>query len=337
MTEETNSTIIHISDVKQSEEMLTKLLQPQRIRFFLIKMKRLCCTSIIDNVLFMWNNPVFRTFTTAYDNHYPITLSPDIVWLLILQGFSRYVNNYSEELKKQFVDFEGKKELLLHSDIDPITSTREDWEKIFSEFSEQIAANVGKDLVNELTPNFTTTTQTSLTACQVTIMNIFKKYFKYTVRNGTCGIPYVILEGSVEDWYKVKEKLQVLSKYGYLSEERGLNGNELFTILDEFINAKEGKINQKFWKKMVLGTCEKGCCYYSPNNKIEWDGWFKKLFPCTFDHPTKELFKCPLKYVKGDTTYDLSLYSGFIGAKQDPKTFALKPEIGWFVAYDPKK
>ena len=29
----------------------------------------------------------------AYKNHFPITVSPDMIWLLILQGYSRFMEN----------------------------------------------------------------------------------------------------------------------------------------------------------------------------------------------------------------------------------------------------
>ena len=30
----------------------------------------------------------------AYKNHYPITITPDMIWLLIAQGFSRFMEKY---------------------------------------------------------------------------------------------------------------------------------------------------------------------------------------------------------------------------------------------------
>ena len=54
-----------------------------------------------------------RTIITAYKNHWDIVLTPDVVWLTILQQFSAYVNggNRAEQLRDRIVDFEGKKEL----------------------------------------------------------------------------------------------------------------------------------------------------------------------------------------------------------------------------------
>ena len=56
---------------------------------------------------------LIHTITTAYENHWDIVLTPDVVWLTILQQFSAYVNggNRAEQLRDRIVDFEGKKEL----------------------------------------------------------------------------------------------------------------------------------------------------------------------------------------------------------------------------------
>ena len=45
----------------------------------------------------------------AYKNHYPITVTSDMIWILILQGYSRFMEKYSELVRERCVNFEGKK------------------------------------------------------------------------------------------------------------------------------------------------------------------------------------------------------------------------------------
>ena len=54
-------------------------------------------------------NNILQGFYSAYENHLPICLTPDIIWLLIVQGFSQHVNYNAEKLREKFVNFEGKK------------------------------------------------------------------------------------------------------------------------------------------------------------------------------------------------------------------------------------
>ena len=55
------------------------------------------------------NVPLLNGFYTAHINHYPIRIKPDDIWLLIVQAFSNHVNVNSEELRKYFDNFDGKK------------------------------------------------------------------------------------------------------------------------------------------------------------------------------------------------------------------------------------
>ncbi|RYZ47433.1 MAG: DUF4419 domain-containing protein [Sphingobacteriales bacterium] len=56
-------------------------------------------------------HPFFNGMYQAYADHRPFELSPDMIWLLICQGFAHHVNNNAEALRSMFVDFEGKEQL----------------------------------------------------------------------------------------------------------------------------------------------------------------------------------------------------------------------------------
>ena len=49
----------------------------------------------------------------AYKNHFPISVSPDMIWLLILQGYARFMDKYHELVREQYVNFEGQKTLYI--------------------------------------------------------------------------------------------------------------------------------------------------------------------------------------------------------------------------------
>ena len=54
---------------------------------------------------------ILQGFYSSYENHLPLRLTPDIIWILIVQGFSHHVNFNAEELREKFVNFEKKKTL----------------------------------------------------------------------------------------------------------------------------------------------------------------------------------------------------------------------------------
>ena len=86
---------------------------------------------------------------------------------------------------------------------------------IIKEYCNQISQNIGKELIDVLTPNYSTSTKESIISGQVSIMSTFKNYFIYDLLMISCGIPYIILEGNLNDWEKLLEKLKFLSKYGF--------------------------------------------------------------------------------------------------------------------------
>jgi hypothetical protein len=48
----------------------------------------------------------------AYALHGDLVVSPDDIWLAIAMSFGEYVNKNAEDLRKKFVDHEGKKEII---------------------------------------------------------------------------------------------------------------------------------------------------------------------------------------------------------------------------------
>jgi len=288
---------------------------------------------------------------TAYRNHYPITVTPDMIWILFLQGYSRFMEKYSELVRDQYVNFKDKKELVvMRLGFFADTATTEEWGSIISEFTENIDKNVGKNVVSNLLCNFSTTTPTTLTTSHLSIMTSMKQYFTYVAMGGGCGISSITLEGTLEDWEKIKSKLEFFSK-----EEWALNWwiKHLMPIIDKIILTKKyydqnKKITEdirKFWKDMIRVKFGEG---YDPNCI---DGWIVKFIPNLDEKLPKindrlydynipsEIIKCPLQlYIFGNfdhsIKYDCFLASGFYGMVQDKKTYRVKPVIGYAVVVD---
>ena len=73
---------------------------------------------------------LIRGLMEAYGNHYPITISPDMILILFLQGYSRFMEKNSEKLRNIYVNFEGKKTLtVIREGITPETTKPEEWQR----------------------------------------------------------------------------------------------------------------------------------------------------------------------------------------------------------------
>ena len=61
-----------------------------------------------------------------------------------------------------------------------------------------------------------------------------------------CGVPYLILEGTADDYKKIKAKATELKKYKF-----GWYIDKIIPHIDKMIEAKEGKIDVDYFKNMV--------------------------------------------------------------------------------------
>ena len=291
-----------------------------------------------DSLVVLGYHSFFNGMYKAYADHRPFVLSPDMIWLLISQGFARHVSANSELLRKDFVDFDGELSLIVRNDSLKLDSPASSWEEIFPEFTKQIAQHTGTDLMNILTANYSTTTPVEKIASEITIMEAMEPYFEFIVMRIVCGIPEITLKGTTEDWQKIYDKTQKLGNY-----DLKWWTDELEPILNEFIKTSKGEIDKKFWRNMFKYHSQKQ--YGAP--KII-DGWIVKFFPYDKDgkrnnlkklegggNLPEEIVKVDLKYIEsfGDSTRTtpLELWAGFIGLEQNSNDFTLTPKIGWMI------
>lgn len=285
---------------------------------------------------------VYTALYTAFAQHRSVTLSPDVIWLLISQGFSRYVNAHAEELRYLLVSHSGKKELVVFTERD-LLSEPVAWPRLIGDFASQIDQNTKGDIANIITADFSTTGPVERVASQVTLMESMKSYFNYTVVM-ICGIPSITLTGTPEDWQRVLDKTMKLKHYGLDNWIESLE-----PILKEFVRTAEGHPDQRFWqdivmKKRVDEVRGSGSCGIK-TKPTEFDGWFLKLFPdengetfktATMDtHMPSERVAVPFKYKRAGLETAMELWAGFVGTEVDTVANMLTPKIGWLALVAP--
>ena len=312
-----------------------------------LDVKRIVTTSFSNeqNLIYQGKDAFYKTLVDAYANHQSVTLSPDMVWLVICQGFARYVNAHSKELRPKLVNHEGKMDLVIETDKDLMTEEI-DWPILINDFASQIDKHTKDNIAKTIVSDFSTTGSVERVASQITLMESVKSYFEYIVEYIACGIPSITLDGSVEDWKRVREKTMQLKKYGL---EKWIDS--LDPILKEFILAADGKPNQIFWKSMIKKQSVDrlaggGCLFEMPT---ELDGWLLKLFPDENGVTLEEISHTkdmPTEYVRVSFYYQvinpddgtiisrtpMELWAGFVGAKIDNENNMVTPMIGWFVS-----
>ena len=108
-----------------------------------------------DKILSFGYHKVILGYLNSYFGHCPIKVNPNVIWQLILNLFSEYVNDNSEELRKIFVSFEGQERIgcIRIGSFKDVYKYEDD---LVEEFSNKISENIGKELTDILAPNFTT-------------------------------------------------------------------------------------------------------------------------------------------------------------------------------------
>ncbi|CAL8083763.1 unnamed protein product [Orchesella dallaii] len=220
------------------------------------------CTEVLQSTNFSNRstsdtNGFVKTIVKAYNRHNNIIIRPDDVWAAIMTQFSFYVNKNAEEFREKFVNFEGKKELTV--------SSRGSLRNASYDFLvDLMAKKIDENLVDPkvkawVLPKFSTTTKNDVVSIGVVFMATFKKYFNSNF-GFSSAIPYVTLEGTVEDWKDIQGRLEKLKEYKL---ERWYD--LLFPVLGEFVKAKEDQVDLEFWKRIVH--------YAARSGSIQVSGW----------------------------------------------------------------
>lgn len=264
----------------------------------------------------------------AFSQHLPLTLSPDIVWLAILQGFARHVKVHAAQLEGRLMEHPGK-----HTIQITVGLSEWDWPTAFDQFATALEGHAGP-WMRDLQADFSTTGKIERAASQVALMDVFSPYVQY-VACCVCGIPSISLQGHEADWIRLREKLALI---------RGFDADdwiqEVDDILARFVDASRGKVDRAWWQQIYKLTPRYG------GEDIE--GWLGAFFPYLRDEQrtfTRKRVKgesftteivppglsdVTVKFRTPGTSESLRVVSGFVGV-EDLGLNGVMPKIGWAV------
>ena len=220
---------------------------------------------------------------------------------------------------------------------------------------------LGDKLLDVLTPNFSTSTYDSKIIGKISIMGAFKKYFDYDMEECGCGVPYIILEGTAQDYRDIITKAKELEKYDFKWYI-----NRIIPHIEKMIEAKEGKIDVDYFKNMIQKK-EVIEQEYRPSGKYPHDvkydflsGLFLSFFAyykksSYYDHHIQRFEEDSIKveefnelanqmlivpFIIEDRvhkkTYEMKYKVGFIGCDQNEKNEVI-PVQGWLVSPSTKE
>lgn len=291
----------------------------------------------------------------AYQHHFPLVLSPDVIWQTLLQGVSRWVNRDPERYRGQLVTFPGRLGLLVREDRLARGHDRSVWQDVVLGLGAQMD-RVLTPVARALADDYSGTTLNERLAARVVLMETTGAFFDYEL-DTMCGIPMIKLLGSEEDWLALASRVGRLTELGMGSWAASLR-----PLVAEFARAYRGEVARTFWQNLYkIGTYSSGSPFFN--------GWLMAFFPfitCEFSGEQREnpligedlshyfretlcsdrddgawgfghsqmpdgLARVDLLWKLPDQTVELELVAGALGVEQDPATLAVRPRVSWAV------
>jgi len=277
---------------------------------------------------------------TAYQSHYPLKLSVSDFIIMIGQGLSKHINNNAEKLRDNFVNFEGKETIEIRRD-GFVMGKQNDWSTVFGDFAVEIKKRVKADVYDIVIDDTSVATPTTRIVSEITLMDAMQSYFQYLVST-LCGIPQITLEGTKEDWEKLRQKVNSLVD---LNKDDKL---DLKWWLDSLVPVVD-KICDTAIKKVVDTEFWCGIYKYESfgSGSPQISGWINVFLPYlvrgrnTFPNPVIDTNQIPTLYSKvpftwnySGTYYPMDFYGGFVGAKYNSNDNTVQPAHFWTVVYN---
>ncbi|KAL0479876.1 hypothetical protein AKO1_007360 [Acrasis kona] len=277
----------------------------------------------------------------CYSNHHFLVLKPDDVWIAITTQFSNYVNKHGEELRSKFVDFEGKKELVV-SGLGNLKTAN--YESLCLKLQGEIAKNI-KDpsIADWVVPSFSTTTNTDKVVGSIVLMSTTKTYFDYKFML-LCNLPGVTLLGNEQDWINLRNKADRLLEFD-LNGELKKWSNLLLPVLDKLVEARKGNPDKEWWNKIanrkgggsgpsyLSGWITTFCVF---DNDGSWRGDNKEIRGASSEWPIIDMSEVQRGFVTVPITvddngkeYKTEMYAGHMASKVLDDEVSIAPSLGW--------
>lgn len=297
-------------------------------------------------------HPLLSAVGRAFAEHRPLVLSPDAVWLTIVQGVAQHVRLHAEQLRPQFVSHPGRKRLeVLH--YGPMPTDAESWRTLVASFGQVLADEItDADL---FACDFSTSTDIDRVAGQIVLLDAYSPYFSLWLVC-VCGIPSITVTGTVADWRKIRQRVDTLAGFGLDGWRRSL-----VPIIDQFVRAATGEVDTGFWRRIynpadayggevITGWAARLYPYLERDGAIDWPN---PLLDLPIDEP-RELTSGRMGYsgpgirsdqvpatlarvivnvndrVEGDNR-TMALHGGLVAVTQNHDG-ALQPIAGWYLS-----
>jgi hypothetical protein len=332
-----NAVSFQVSDVEQATDKLATAKPNAYLAGRIGRPVEACSTYTTNLVRDVTVNPLLAAAKLAFDQHRPLCLSPDMIWLTVLQGVAEHlyaksitlmVDNSASAIKRHSLN--------VSTETLPIGSPESDWAVIIADAANQARQIIDSELAELFSVTFSTTTSLERSAFDLTLLAGLDRYLTMFDALAICGFPSITLEGTVDDWKQLQAAVALTQQCCMPAWTQSLR-----KIASHFVSAAEGKPSLGYWEQMVYRKRD-GICHASDIIS----GWIGDLFPygARFGSVSQK------RQLRGQDQTDIvdfpnglgrvsmltqrssriDIHAGLIGVEQ-LEDLTLRPKIGWTV------
>lgn len=233
----------------------------------------------------------------AWDAHYGIVVSPDIIWYLFQCELTSIVATNADTYRDLFTTSKEKKNIVVQSNSLTVMPLEALMKALIKEIPSEVASFL---------PEFSTSNARAIFARFAAFADMVSPYYNYMMY--MCGFPAIDVRGDQADWAKLHNRWKCIGK--------------MFTKHQDYIARVDDVIGQicgslgdaDFWRNMFkLDQCGSGHQYYV-------SGWLTKLYLQEPDTRFPENYPSHVStvaYKQLNTEKDYEMKSGLLSSKKE--------------------
>lgn len=293
---------------------------------------------VTDDSVASYPDNFIGAYMHAYNNHQDIILSVCDIWLQIQLTMAKYIDKNASILRDRIVQHDGRRKLVIYEyadNVDVSLLMEKRWEYFFVAIKDEMSKNTLNEVVDILLIDFSVATDYQKIFSTACVMSSFKQYFSYGRNILGCGICNVHLEGTRDDWLKLKDKIEKLLFFSIEGDSFIQTYVEkLLPLIDKFIASydNDNEVDVLFWNTIMTTDVKRIGSGMQTQTTLEgWITYFSGIYTkIDFEDIEGEKLQVSveLENTLTNTKKKLELYGAFTGVVYDEKNDAYRPQIG---------
>lgn len=288
---------------------------------------------------------LMQALHASFAEHVPFSISPDMVWYLILHEVAVHIRLNQDQYRGFFTTSDQKGTILVRDDSLRYGGDNQ-WGRSINLVRDPLRAVIPQATMDLCLLKFSTSTFESETALLVLFLDMVSNYYGLMWQT-MCGIPAIRVEGTAADWQLIVNQAEQLQK-----EFSGLHPYfaDLLPVLKEMAGTVAGaEPDPEFWKSIYKYEGGSGGPYingwitafyahtmtpsgFVPRESFDWRQSAKRPFGgfTASDFPT-HLTVVPFKWDYFGRVINMAFMAGVMGVEYDGH---LNPRLGYGVLED---